>query len=437
MMKANGKIKKAKKIKQLWFVLYIFAVVFCPPILPRFDLILIAISAVLLFWKYRGKSIEIMQKSGMLFWVGALIVLACYTIAIPLLMSAFVYNDIVQLSNYTSACNRLGLLTLSLLICGSYLILELKRNGFGVEDFLKFTFWAGAVESAFSIMALLFPQVKRTLLMIMYLNTGNELYANTWYVTTRAYGFASTMVDLFGLGVSIIASVCFVYGIFKNKKYVLLSIFLIIPAVLNARTGLVLYGVCVIAVLLFLAVRGNLKKLIVGLIVATIAVSGFQFLLNSDLLDDSTKGWITSGLDSFFSLFETGEATSDSMGVLFQDAWWELPEGIRVIIGTGHSRYQADGYAHTDVGYVNEIWMFGVIGAIFLYCVIIKIIYRNVFNYNNNMALCISMVLLCQYFAFNVKGMVLSCTPGAMAMFLIAFVLGFFLRDERKNKCVK
>lgn len=64
MMKANGKIKKAKKIKQLWFVLYIFAVVFCPPILPRFDLILIAISAALLFWKYRGKVLRLCKKVG-------------------------------------------------------------------------------------------------------------------------------------------------------------------------------------------------------------------------------------------------------------------------------------------------------------------------------------------------------------------------------------
>lgn len=422
-----------RKLKGIFYSVYIFLLIFCPPILPRFDVVLMAFSAFGIYRKYRRKLLHVITQSGMLFWIKVMIALAGYVVMVPLPVSAFISNDLVQIGHYISLVNRYGLLLGEILICGSYLILELESNGFTVEDFLKFVFYAGAIESTFSVGALVSPEIKNTLLTIMYINTGEEMYINPFITSTRMYGFANILIDLFGLGVSVIASVCFIYGVFRNKKYILLSIYIAISTALNARTGLVLYCVCVLVTIGYLVIKGNGKNILLGIIAIVVGISAFNYLLSTDLLDDTTKYWITSGIDSVFEIIENGETDTGSLSVLFQDSWWELPKGIRLLIGTGHSRYQAEGYDHTDVGYVNEIWTFGLIGSAFLYLMIIRLIYTSLSGYRNYMISGIGIILCIEYFVFNIKAVSLGYNPGASVIFLILFVMRYFLTQKGKQ----
>lgn len=424
---------KLNKRKGIFYSIYIFLLVFCPPIVPRFDVILMAFSAFEIYRKYRNEVLQIVAKSGMLYWTKIMVLLAGYVLLIPLPISAFFYNDVVQPGHYVSLVNRYGLLLAELLICGSYLILELEKNKLTVDDFLKYIFFAGAIESTFSVGALLSPSFKQILLTIMYINTGDGMYRNSYLVDTRLYGFSNTLLDLFGLGISVIASVCFVYGVFKNKRYILLSIYIVIATAINSRTGLVLYCVCVLVTIMYLVLGGNIKGILFGIVAILIGINLFNYIMSSDFIDETTKYWVTSGIDSVFEVLESGGTDSGSLSVLLQDSWWELPGGARVIIGTGHSRYLAQGYSHTDVGYVNEIWAFGMIGAAFLYLSIVRLIFMSIDGYKNYMATGIGIIILVEYIVFNIKAVSLGYNPGATAIFLILFVMKYYM--PKKGSC--
>lgn len=423
---------KLHRRKGIFYSIYIFLLVFCPPIVPRLDVILMVLSAFAILLKYQKQFLQVVVKSGISYWLISMILLAGYVLAIPLPISAFFYSDIVQTGHYISLVNRYGLLVAEVLICGSYLILELKRNKLNVEDFFRYLFYAGAIESTFSIGALLFPKFKQLLLTIAYINTGDGMYRNSYLINTRLYGLSITLLDLFGLGISVIASVCFVYGVFKDKRYVLLSLYIMIATAINSRTGLVLYCVCVLTTIVYLVFRGNGKEILFGIVAIFIGINVFNFFMASDFIDEATKSWVTSGIDSVFEVLEDGGTDSGSLSVLLQDSWWELPEGIRVLIGTGHSRYLAEGYSHTDVGYVNEIWTFGLIGAVFLYLTVLRIIYMSTSHYKNHMATAIGIILLVEYLVFNVKAVALGYNPGATGIFLILFVMKYFQPKERR-----
>lgn len=427
---------RVRSRRSIFFSVYIFLIIFCPPIIPRLDVVLIISAAVMIMLKYKASFMSVVVKSRMFFWVKVMMFLATYMILLPLPLSAFIYNDTVQIQHYISLFNRYGLLIVVDVVCGTYLFLELKSYGYTLEDFLKFTFYAGAIESLFSICSLIFPGFKSMLVSIMLANTGSGLYSNTWYITVRAYGFANTLVDLFGLGVSIIASTCFLYGLFKEKKYMILSVFILISTILNSRTGLILYIVCIMGAILYLTIKGKIKYLFFGIMSVFLLFIIFNILMESNILNDSTKSWISSGIQSFQELLENGKAQSDSMGVLFQEKKWTLPDGIRLFIGTGHSRYEAKGYVHTDVGYVNEIWMCGLIGAIGLYTMFIKFIYSAVKRQGNILAQCIGIMIFLGYFIFNIKGVAFGYNPGAAVILLILFAMNYFPKEKGNERNV-
>lgn len=425
---------KIRNRHTLYFSIYVFFIIFCPPIIPRFEIVLIGFSGIMIFLKYRSRFINTVFKSGVATWIKLMVGLACYVALIPLPLSAFFYNDVVQAGHYISLVNRYGLLTAAILVCGSYLFMELERNGYGFEGFLKIVFYAGAIESTCSVLSLMFPSVKDLFVSLMLANTGNELYQNTWYITVRAYGFSNTLVDLFGLGISVIASSCLLYGVFKEKKFIFLSIYISIATALNSRTGLLIYLVCACLIVCYMMFTGSLKKFLVGIIVLVSGVFGFNALMNSDILDEATKGWIEDGFNSVYGLIETGKAESDSLGVLFQDSWWELPKGIRMLLGTGHSRYGASEYVHTDIGYVNEIWLFGVVGICVLYMSIAFLIWQYSLKCKAKLLNCIGIILLVEYFVFNVKAVTLGYNPGAMSILLVLFGINYFTKIKGENR---
>lgn len=408
------------------YSVYAFLIIFCPPITPRFDVLLILFAAFEIYRKYRQKIIDTLVRGRIIAFDRTMLLLAVYVALVPLPVSAFLYNDTVQIGHYISLVNRYGLLLVVMTICGTHLILELESRKYNVEDFLKIIFRAGAIESTFAVGALLSPTFKQVLTSIMRRNTGNSLYENIWYITVRSYGFANTLVDLFGFGISVIASACFAYGVFKNKKYILLSAYISIASALNSRTGFIMYCISVLLTLLYLLLKGNAKGITLGVIFAVVGFITFNFLMSSDWISQNTKYWIDSGIESFIQIIKGEDVSSGSLSVLFQESWWDLPDTIRTIIGTGHSRYQAEGYVHTDVGYINEIWLFGIVGTAFLYFNVVKMTYLSAIQNKNELLGCIGFIVCAEYFAFNIKAVALGYNPGATVMMLLLFGISYF-----------
>lgn len=413
-----------EKIDKISYSLYLFVLVFAPPIVPYPHLFLTIFSFLMLATTYKRKVWIVLKRSGIYNWVLAMGLLAMYTVCVPLPIS-MLCNDIVNTSHYISVINRYGVLIVAVSVCVTYLLCKTDRDGYGYEFLLESLINAGVIEGVCAALAFLFPGVKSIFIFFMKQFSASNLYSNTWYITVRSYGFASTLVDVFGLGAALIAGICFFYGITRKKIYMAESIVIAIATILNSRTGLLVYLISIVLSLLYVLQKGDIRK-----IISTFIAIGLLIIAGSKILDimstnEYTAGWFQAGIKSiqnFMSGNGTSNTSGDAMSMLFQDNFWKFPTFPRIIFGTGHSLYGAEGYAHSDVGYVNEIWLFGILGCLLLYGKIIEMCGMMkkstripVFDYA-------AVFLLISYFFFNIKGAALGYNPGAVVMFFIIFV---------------
>ena len=239
-----------EKIDKISYSLYLFVLVFAPPIVPYPHLFLTIFSFLMLATTYKRKVWIVLKRSGIYNWVLAMGLLAMYTVCVPLPIS-MLCNDIVNTSHYISVINRYGVLIVAVSVCVTYLLCKTDRDGYGYEFLLESLINAGVIEGVCAALAFLFPGVKSIFIFFMKQFSASNLYSNTWYITVRSYGFASTLVDVFGLGAALIAGICFFYGITRKKIYMAESIVIAIATILNSRTGLLVYLISIVLSLLY------------------------------------------------------------------------------------------------------------------------------------------------------------------------------------------
>lgn len=428
----NKIILSEEKNDKILYSAYLFILIFAPPIVPYPHIFLSIFSFFSLIRMYPDKALRILKESGMYNWGLSMIILAIYTLCIPLLVSIFL-GDIVNTSHYISIINRYGVLIFTTLICTTYLLCKVGKK-YDYVFLIECLINAGLIEGFCSILAFLSPAVKTIFIFFMKKFSESYLYSNTWYITVRSYGFASTLVDVFGLGIGIIAGISFFYGLKYKKRYIIYSIIIAIATVLNSRTGLLIYGIAIIISLILIVKTGSIKKIIIMLAsFSFLSLSGIE-LIQALESNEYTLKWLQSGMFSITDFFSKKSYNygDDAMSLLFQSKFWQLPTFPRILIGTGHSLYLAEGYRHSDVGYINEIWLFGLIGCSVLYGKIILLCKKLVFCPNGYIAKYAGIFLFISYFFFNIKGAVLGYNPGAMTIFFIVFILIYYSKHSFK-----
>ena len=379
------------------------------------------------------------KRSGIYNWVLSMLLLAIYTICVPFSVSALC-DDIVNASHYIFVINRYGVMLVAVSVCVTYLLCKADRDGYSYEFLLECFIDAGLIEGICAVLAFLLPTIKSVFIFFMRKFTGSYLYSNTWYITVRSYGFASTLVDVFGLGIGIVAGISFFYGVNGKSIYVLKSIVIAVATLLNSRTGLLIYFIAVFFSVVYVLIKGNGKKKFS--IVVTVGVLAFFGIKILEVLstNEATTSWFQSGIKSIERILsgeKLTDGTNDALSLLFQKSFWQLPNFPRIVIGTGHSLYLAQGYSHSDVGYINELWLFGIVGCIILYGTIVKICMNLIKSSNISVFKFAAFFLLVSYLFFNIKGAALGYNPGAVSMFFVLFVGNYYKKKEESVTCKK
>lgn len=424
---------KRESLDRIIWTLYLFVVIFAPPIIPYPHLVLTAISVLLLVTEYRPYYKGIAVASTAYTWLLGMIVVAVYALTIPTAISMFL-SDIVQTSHYISLFNRFAVLVVTIIPCSTLLLCKIYKSGYGIDFFLECIIKAGLLEGLTAILAFLSPAAKNLFISLMRKNTDIGLYTNNWYITVRAYGFAGTLVDLYGLGIAIIAGISFFYGVTRKRRYVIYSMVIAVAALLNARTGVVIYLVAVAFSLIYLIGTSHLKsvgKAIIAIIILYIFV---QLVLSLISRNAATNGWLSKALtdvQNFFNKSTSGvqSAENNEIAKLFSKRYWQFPSNpIRAVFGTGHSLYETGGaYAHSDVGYINDIWFIGLLGITFMYGMIVRRSV-NIVRFSNNMVCRFAAIyILIAFFIFNIKGAAIGYNPGAASIFLLLFGMSYFV----------
>ena len=404
-----------KSCKQIGLAVYVFCAIFTPPLLKINMMWVLAMGAIThLICTDRYAVIHVNKKA-----LVVPVMLSAYILFNVFLQGIFDTRDLTE-NRIIVIYQWFFLIPMQIVVCHSICKI-LKHCGWGIQELIKLCIIAGILEGVLVLGSFLFPACRDLFLNIMETNVGNEIYGDDSFMSYRGYGFSSTLLDTFGYGMGLIAGICLL-----QKKWSVFTmtgmLFCLFSAMLNSRTGLLIFMVAV-TINMFSAIKNsklNLRH--IGIISIVVAIT--IWFINTGIVDEVTLGWIGGGFLSLYNFF-TGNETAYTLGSmqnsLLSDKHWHLPNNLLgVLFGEGHScygAYQVLGSA-SDVGYVNYIWIIGLLGTSVLIVYLFSLFKKKVRYYADYQYKNLYIFLGLAFFIMFVKGNIINCCAGTFITLL-------------------
>lgn len=359
------KIRFDKKVKTKFFAtIAFFLVVFNPPLIRgiSFTPIAIAISFIYVIFHSRYAS-RIIYSKVVKKWMKILLMIFVYYafgVAVNIVIRCDSAYEII--SNYISTL----IYNISIIFVSVAIVLVAYKNKYDMEDLFDCYIGAGVIEAFLGIASFLNPSIKAVLNNMVINNSTSEKVARSMNNVSsfRNYGLASTMFDSFGLGMSILALIALGIALYRTKPLYFFPFSIIaFTACINARTSMVLIGSGVI-ILLIMGSWSTAREImgkIVGICIMTVALYLFAQMLKNGT---ATAKWISGGLNAIRSYAYNSEATG--FFAIIKSEIVIPHDPFIFLFGSGLLPNQL-GYKAVDMGYIQNIWKFGIIGSSMLY----------------------------------------------------------------------
>lgn len=347
--------------------LYLFLCIFAPPVLPDINLVLIlaGLSIPYLFVNASVSRTILGTSAAKSFcaWFCAYVV---YWLSI-MLVNALLDSE-RYVSDYITSAYSFFLVVPITLICATAALVYKSKHELSNIQIIKAFIIAGLIQAAIALAAFIDQGIKDTLTSLMFQNTGTvQLQEGSWIAERRFYGFANSMLDLYGFGTGILAALpafLVLYDRNVSKVWLLaIPVLLVVPA-LNARTGLVLFAVAIVVASLYAGRSSGLSVVATMLTSLVVVLISIVFITIIATVRPEVIDWLLGDV--------LGTTQHNTFSILFGERFWNLPNPLMVITGTGHTVYRVTGFPHSDVGYVNELWRTGIIGLVLLFCSFIR-----------------------------------------------------------------
>lgn len=225
----------------------------------------------------------------------------------------------------------------------------------------------GTIQAIIAMICLLMPNIKEFLNEWTINNSSSGVVVRAFSMNQyrRCYGFASTLFDIFGCAMSIIAIIALEKGICEKKQYLISYMMITFTAIINARTSIILVVVgSLIVILAQIKEKMGIKvfsSILLLLILVIIGIISVLFFTTNTFSENSK--WIGEGISEILLMLK-GEKNG-YFEILFNDFLF-FPDFFGCIFGTGLTPNEAIG-VNSDVGYIQNIWQVGLIGSILLY----------------------------------------------------------------------
>lgn len=424
------KIKK-NRLNEMAFILYIFGFIFAPPIFPKINFIyIIFIYSFLKIIIMRKKIVsEVFLTSKIKRFCTGMSLAYLYVLIIMVLVMPVQNAGFI---NYLKTIYRFILITPVTITCIMYIIIRAKQLNYDIYDIINAIIKAGMIQAIISIMMFLSPTIKEKLVQIMFNNTGDSITQNLWVYQRRLYAFSNSVLDSFGYGTGILAALPF-YLAYKSKiRYLFYIPILLIVPLLNSRTGLLIFSIGFVCSIPIYITRMRIIKLlkIIGVIlIIIISLSGVYKIVYN--VNPTTVTWVENGISDFISIFNKSSLNNnagykESTSVLFSKNKWYLPNGLGLILGTGHNVYEANGFEHSDVGYINDIWLFGAIGIVLFYSQLFMLLIGTKKIKKDRELKFLFYFLGVAFLVANIKGYMLNYNVGMAVTLAIGFSVTYF-----------
>lgn len=299
-------------------------------------------------------------------------------------------------------------------IVTTHIILYLREKKYSFDDFIIILLMVGTIQSLIALFAFMIPPLHQSLVKYMVDNGITELYLTLNY---RIYGFSRTLSSATPVVQSILAVFAFYYGINKNLKYFLYVPLLIFSGIINARISLLVLaiGFCFVILYSDLISSKTLLKFIWFTAITLLLAIVTPFILQK--FSPITYEWILNGLFELASLSE-GEKVG-TFSILFSKNFLKTPSGIQFLFGRGYNIFGLK-YG-SDIGYVNDLWLGGIIICAVLYITIINF-YRSVYKKDSKIKKFTALFFISLFLVYNIKGIYVANNEiTALTMIVIAY----------------
>lgn len=405
--------------KKIALVLYLFMMFFSPPVIPRLNIIIpLSITSFILSIIFHQRELRwVLSKpifKRFLLGFGALLL---YVVLVLITKNP---NGLV-INSY-----RFLMLVPVVMSCIVYLICIAKCRNYDLETILRLALYAVLFQTLICLLAVFSGDIKKILIDIMRQNTNVIALSAKFHLERRFFGFANDLLDNFGYGMALATLIPIVLAILsKNKKWLIAILPIAFTALINARTSAVVMLIIAMVYGAFLLKNiGKISRkgwlLLMGCVfVLMIMIGGFF------LAFPKTFGSFTKDTDSIITLLLTGKVKPGTTASGLLRYGLKLPDRYdEMLFGTGHSVFAHDStvkHYQTDIGYLNDIWLIGVIGSLFAYA-IITIPLRGLKSVNQKYAR-VGLVLILAFFVFEVKGPAIKPGLGMIMTLFISFVI--------------
>ena len=269
-------------------------------------------------------------------------------------------------------------------------VLLVRCKGLVFWDAILFV---GFIASLISCIALLVPGVNMFLREIQLEITGGQ---SEEQMAFRFFGLAINLSSAYGYMQGLMASLCLLRLDKNHKRYALYFLTMIISVIINARTGLV----PVFLTVLYLVVNAAIKFKVGQLIKLSIAAA-FAFISTSFIIRQlpDVSDFVMDFFDQLSIMFLEDDNGLENSAYVTMLKFPETATGL--IFGEGRSLYGAGAWISSDIGYVNQIFLGGIIfaGSLIIYEIVL---YRQIIKMSKEKVF--ATIFFLSILAFNYKG---------------------------------
>lgn len=412
-----------KVIKKLFLVIFLFMLVYYPPIIQFNILHIIGIISwiyIMLNNKKIAKNISIPKV------VNIYIIIVTFIIYLAIVA---IYNE-QPVGDAIKSFLFWGFDVVPGCIVVSYIFIKSKFDNLNLINLLLLV---SLVQAMLTIMTYLIPEFQ-TIFINQMINYGfNEerlLYLSSfrWYGIATNLGFTTSIVQAFFSVIALYLSINL------NWKYFLIVPILLFSAVVNSRNSILVFTIGLVLIILDMFFsKKKLKTFIRFLVLITLMIVIFIILMTAlKVFSLRTYEWLIEGIKGLFLLLLGGSNNSSTnyFSYFTEKTQYTLPNKlINIILGTGeYANGNNNQNFATDIGYVNDIWLGGVLYAVAMYIIsfhIVKKIYNNSIN-NTKLIKFISLFSLLLLFIQNIKGYIFSINDFTTIVFLFYIYLYVF-----------
>lgn len=398
-------------LKMFFLYIYAFLFIYTPTnFFPIHIMHILVVIAVFYFsLKWRGFYKFLKSK----FYISSVLIFI-YLITI-LLVHQSLGNSVDFYAAYSYA-----ILFLEVPICSFFIIYHLNKNIYlNDNSLLKYCFFLGLGQLVFILFTLLSPSLRD---LILSTSRGGELLVHISNNTggLRSFGLASGYTSDLGMILGVFSMVC-ISMMLRNVKTInmlFLAVFFIIGAVINSRTGLA----APIIFLFFAFFLFSFNFIIVLGLGGGLSIVAVIVLLNFNLegaLD--SFGRVLIMWEEVWSLFQ-----GRRIGVFsaLTDMHFFPKDSSIFWFGRGKSVF-SDNFIHSDIGYVNDIYLMGLFNLIIVAFLFFKLHWKTFSLLKLKLKLAFFVSLFVSLFIFYFKGVNLF-TSNSLTNFLFLISVGVY-----------